>query len=301
MNASLALEQTASAHSDKTAYTFLDTSTTYGELNETVTCFAAGLQSLGLKKGDHITLLLGNSPHFIIALYGAMRAGLTVIPVNPVYTPNEISYILQKGDVKAVIMLDLLLPAVENMHESLLSVDHYIVCDSGDERAAGITASSFTIYSKMKTFSGILKSGYALQSPDIDEEDTAVILYTSGTTGKPKGAMLTHKNIYSNARDIADYLSITEKDTVITVLPMFHVFCLTVVLNAPIVSGAEMIILPAFSPKEVFKAAKEKKQLFLRAYRQCIIFYFNFQTLIRLIFHRFAFVFQEVLPCRSLF
>lgn len=259
MNASLALEQTASAHAGKTAYTFLHTSATYGELNETVTRFAAGLQSLGLQKGDHIALLLGNSPHFIIALYGAMRAGVTVIPVNPIYTPSEISYILQNGDVKAVVMLDLLLPAAENMHESLPSVEHYIVCESGDERAAGITVSSFTIYSKMKAFSEVLANGNVLQSPDIHEEDTAVILYTSGTTGKPKGAMLTHKNIYSNARDVADYLSITEKDTVITVLPMFHVFCLTVVLNAPIVSGAEMIILPAFSPKEVFKAAKEKK------------------------------------------
>ncbi|OES43951.1 fatty acid--CoA ligase family protein [Domibacillus iocasae] len=259
MNASLALEQTASAHAGKTAYTFLNTSATYGELNETVTRFAAGLQSLGLQKGDHIALLLGNSPHFIIALYGAMRAGVTVIPVNPVYTLNEISYILQNGDVKAVVMLDLLLPATENMHESLPSVEHYIVCESGDERAAGTTASSFTIYSKLKAFSELIANRDILQCPDIHEEDTAVILYTSGTTGQPKGAMLTHKNIYSNARDVADYLSITEKDTVITVLPMFHVFCLTVVLNAPIVSGAEMIILPAFSPKEVFKAAIEKK------------------------------------------
>ncbi|WP_046175400.1 fatty acid--CoA ligase family protein [Domibacillus indicus] len=259
MNISLALEEAASAYANKKAYTFLDTSATYGELNEAVTRFAAGLQSLGLQKGDHIALLLGNSPQFIVALYGALRAGLTSIPVNPVYTPDELRYILQKGDVKAVITMGSLIPVLENMHKDLPSISHYIVCESGDEQAKESLQASFFIYPKLKTFSELLSTTGNVLPSHIDEDDTAVILYTSGTTGKPKGAMLTHKNIYSNARDIADYLSITEQDRVITVLPMFHVFCLTVVLNAPIISGARMIILPAFSPKEVFKAAKEKK------------------------------------------
>lgn len=259
MNASLALEQTAIDYAEKTAYTFLETSATYGELNESVTRFAASLQSLGLQKGDHIALLLGNSPHFIVALYGAMRAGVTVIPVNPVYTPNEITYILKNGDVKAIVLLDLLVPLAESIQEHLPLLAHYIVCESGDERAASYHPIEETSYTKMKAFSKMVDIPQPFTAPDLHEEDTAVILYTSGTTGKPKGAMLTHKNIFSNARDIADYLAISSADRMITVLPMFHVFCLTVALNAPIVRGAEMVILPAFSPKEVFKAAKEKK------------------------------------------
>ncbi|OLN23817.1 long-chain fatty acid--CoA ligase [Domibacillus antri] len=259
MNAAKALEQTALKSADKTAYTFMGQSVTYRELNESVNRFAAGIQSAGMKKGDHMALLLGNSPQFIISLYGAMRAGVTVIPINPIYTPDEIGYILRNGDVKAVVLLDILLPALETLNEHLPSIDQYVVCESGDERAAGLAPANSSIYTKMKTFSYLLANDGAFQEPAMDEEETAVILYTSGTTGKPKGAMLTHKNVYSNARDIADYLDISEQDTVVTVLPMFHVFCLTVALNAPIVRGATMIILPRFSPKEVFDAVNAQK------------------------------------------
>ncbi|OMP67119.1 fatty acid--CoA ligase family protein [Domibacillus epiphyticus] len=278
MNAAKALEQTAATKADKMAYTFLGQSVTYRELNESVDRFAAGLQMAGMKKGDHIALLLGNSPHFIVSLYGALRAGLTVIPVNPIYTPDEISYILRNGDVKAVVLLDILLPAAEKLHAHLPSIEQYIVCESGDERAAGVEQSISSIYPKMKTFSYLLQNKSIFVEPEIEEDDTAVILYTSGTTGKPKGAMLTHKNIYSNARDIADYLDISEKDTVVTVLPMFHVFCLTVVLNAPIVKGATMVILPKFSPKEVFDAVKEHKATIFAGVPTMYNFLYQFES-----------------------
>lgn len=74
--------------------------------------------------------------------------------------------------------------------------------------------------------------------PEIDDEDTAAILYTSGTTGRPKGAMLTHQNLFSNANDTARYLTMNESDLVVAALPMFHVFCLTVCMNAPLMNGA---------------------------------------------------------------
>ncbi|WP_050182732.1 fatty acid--CoA ligase family protein [Domibacillus robiginosus] len=258
MNISLALEQIAAAHPDKNAYTFLQTSATYSDLNEAATRFAAGLQSLGFQKGDHVALLLGNSPQFIISLYGALRAGLTVIPINPAYTQSEWLYILKNGRARAVVMTNQLLPVMENVSADLSFVSHFIVCSPGGEPLIESNEAP-AIHIEMKPFSDLIACKNKLQWPNLEEEDTAVILYTSGTTGRSKGAMLTHKNIYSNARDVAQYLRITKADTVITVLPMFHVFCLTVMLNAPIVCGAEMIILPAFSPKEVFEAAKKHK------------------------------------------
>lgn len=258
MNVSWALEQIASERADKKAYTFLGTSVTYNELNETVTRFAAGLQSLGFQKGDHIALLLGNSPYFIVSLYGALRAGLTVIPINPAYTKNELLYILQNGDVKAVVIQESLISMMNSLQEELQSVGHVIVCreTKDDINERGLTK---LFKGKMKTFSVLVGYDAPFSPPKLYEDDTAVILYTSGTTGRPKGAMLSHGNIYSNARDIAVYLSMTETDRVITALPMFHVFCLTVMLNASVVQGAEMIILPAFSPREVCKAARENK------------------------------------------
>lgn len=233
-------------------------SSTYGELNGAVNKFASGLQDMGIQKGDHIALVLGNSPHFIIALYGAMRLGATIIPVNPIYTPDEIGYIVRNGDVKAIITLDILVPLMEKMHTALPEVEHYIICETGDERVKGVNPRTLSIYSKLKSFTQLVANGDVLfNGPELEEDDIAVILYTSGTTGKPKGAMLTHKNLYSNARDVGDYLKMNEEDRVVTTLPMFHVFCLTVVLNAPLISGATLLIVPKFSPKEIFDLANK--------------------------------------------
>ncbi|USK71070.1 fatty acid--CoA ligase family protein [Peribacillus asahii] len=257
MNLSEQLHKTAIENAQKPAYYFLDQSTSYGELDAAVTKFADGLHKLGVSKGDHVAMLLGNSPHFIIGMYGALRAGATVIPINPIYTPDEISYIVNNGDVKAVIALDLLIPMLEKIDSLLTTVEQYIICetDSSNEQSSN---SPVSIYSKMKSFAEVIAAGdLQFQGPVPDEEETALILYTSGTTGKPKGAMLTHKNLYSNARDVADYLKIGANDRVITTLPMFHVFSLTVTLNAPLISGGTLLIVPQFSPKEIFRLSQE--------------------------------------------
>jgi long-chain acyl-CoA synthetase len=257
MNLSLQLHETAKKCADKPAYYFMGESSTYAELNAAVSKFASGLEKLGVKQGDHIALLLGNSPHFIISLYGALRLGVTVIPINPIYTADEIGYILKNGDVKAVVALDVAIPLAEKMHTLLPLVENYIYCETG---AALDNLESLSIYSKLKSFTSILALGdLNFQGPELQDDDVAIILYTSGTTGKPKGAMLTHKNLYSNAKDSGDYLKINSDDRVITTLPMFHVFCLTVVLNAPLVCGATILIVPRFSPKEIFHIAKEYK------------------------------------------
>ncbi|WP_203364159.1 fatty acid--CoA ligase family protein [Bacillus sp. REN10] len=256
MNLSVALSKSAKAFKGKIAYHFLDQTATYEELNIAVNQFASGLNELGIQKGDHIALLLGNSPHFIISLYGALRAGVTVIPINPLYAPDEISYIVNNGDVKAVVLPDLLLPLAEKMNQYSPLVEQYIVCETKAERMQEIDFTS----NRMKAFSDLLSLGKRdYQGPELVDDDVAVILYTSGTTGKPKGAMLTHNNLYSNARDISGYLQVSQEDCFMTVLPMFHVFCLSVALNAPLISGATILIFPQFSPKEVFALAKQHK------------------------------------------
>ncbi|ANB58310.1 AMP-binding enzyme family protein [Anoxybacillus sp. B7M1] len=255
MNLSWRLAEVAKQLPQKKAYVFEGESCTYQELHERISRFASGLASMGVGKGDHIALLLGNSPYFIIGLYGALRTGATVIPVNPIYTPDEIGYILTNGDVKAVIGLDLLVPLFQKMEARLPNIEHVIVCDTPQGKDQPI---SFT--GKMKSFTDVLKAGVAdYQGPQLAEDDTAVILYTSGTTGKPKGAMLTHKNLYSNAQDTANYLKINESDRVIATLPMFHVFCLTVALNAPLMNGGTVLIVPKFSPAKIFQLAREEK------------------------------------------
>ncbi|KGX92630.1 long-chain fatty acid--CoA ligase [Pontibacillus halophilus JSM 076056 = DSM 19796] len=254
MNISDQLSKTASLHPTKPAYIFQDKETSYMELDMSVTKFASGLESLGLTKGDHIALVAGNSPHYIIGLYGALRLGLTVIPVNPIYTADELTYILNNADVKAVITMDLLMEKFDAMDAALTGVMHYIVGETGQQ---GMNVKG-EVRSKMKTFTDVVAASEdSFKRPELQKEDLAVILYTSGTTGKPKGAMLTHRNIFSNAKDVADYLQMQEEDRTIAALPMFHVFCLTVSLNAPLMNGGTVIIVPKFSPQEVFRIGRE--------------------------------------------
>ncbi|WP_027409009.1 fatty acid--CoA ligase family protein [Anoxybacillus tepidamans] len=256
MNLSSRLAEIAEQLPEKLAYVYEGERVTYGELDAAVTKFASGLCHMGIGKGDHVALLLGNSPYFVIGLYGALRAGATVIPINPIYTPDEIGYILNNGDVKAVIGFDLLVPLFIKMEAHLPKIEHIIVCETPQGKAQGISLAS----PKMKSFTEMLASGDVhFEAPALREDDTAVILYTSGTTGKPKGAMLTHKNLYSNAQDIANYLKINDSDRVIATLPMFHVFCLTVALNAPLMNGGTVLIIPKFSPAKIFEIAREEK------------------------------------------
>jgi long-chain acyl-CoA synthetase len=253
MNVVYQLSEVVKKYPDRPAYIFMDEETTYHQLEAKINKFTDSLLKLGIQKGDHIALILGNTPHFVIGMHSALKLGATVIPVNPLYTSDEIRYILENGDVKAIITLDLFLPQMQQLIQTLPTIQHVILCETQPQL-------SETQHEKMKSFTKLMMVGENIPyHTELDDEDVAVILYTSGTTGKPKGAMLTHKNIYSNARDVGGYLQYSNEDKVIAALPMFHVFCLTVSLNAPILRGATVIIMPKFSPKEVFRVTNKYK------------------------------------------
>ena len=260
MNLVSCVRQQAVEQPEKIAYHFMGKDTSYGEFEHTVGRFAQGLQDLGVQKGDHVAFLLGNTPHYLIALYATLRLGATAIPVNPIYTPDEISYILRNGDVKAVIALDALLPLVEIGVQAFPEVVTFVVCETTADVAEKIAALSEAAKAKTHLFSHIVASAAgSLEPVDIAQDDTAIILYTSGTTGNPKGAMLTHGNVYSNARDVSTYLGYRADDRIIATLPVFHVFALTVVVNAPLISGATVLLTPRFSPSEIFTLAREQQ------------------------------------------
>ncbi|MFJ5772033.1 fatty acid--CoA ligase family protein [Psychrobacillus sp. NPDC093180] len=254
------VQQIASMHPEKIAYHFMGKDTTYAEFDQTVERFAHGLRTLGIEKGDHVGFLLGNTPHFLIALYATMRIGATAVPINPIYTPDEISYIVKNSDAKVIIALDALLPLVERAANVFTTVENYIICETQADTVEKIASLSDSLKARVKTFSSLLSiSGAQVKAVEVSDDDTAIILYTSGTTGYPKGAMVTYNNIYSNARDVAEYLSINTDDRVIATLPVFHVFALTVVVNAPLLMGATILLVPRFNPQDVFTIAKEQK------------------------------------------
>ncbi|MEL4026081.1 fatty acid--CoA ligase family protein [Lysinibacillus endophyticus] len=260
MNLVERVRQTAIEQPGKVAYHFLGRDTSYGEFEQQVSLFASALQDLGVEKGDHVAILLGNSPHFLISLYATMRIGATAIPVNPMYTPDEISYIIKNGDVKLVIALDMLLPLVDLGVKAFPQVDKYIICETMPDIKEKLASLSDAAKDKVQLFSKLLSSTTTIVDPmPLNDEDVAIILYTSGTTGYPKGAMLTHRNLYSNARDVSEYLTINTDDRVIATLPVFHVFALTVVVNAPLLKGATVLLAPRFSPQEIYELAGSQK------------------------------------------
>ncbi len=190
MNITEQLAITARNNPGKTAYVFNDEETSYTELDRAVTKFASRLQQLGYKKGDHIALAVGNSPYYVIGLYGALRLGAVAVPINPQYTASELEYILKNGDVKGIITMDVLLEKFEAISGQLPGIEHYICCESG----ANSSFVDSPLHEKLYSFSKLVEEGsLGFEQPVIADGETAIVLYTSGTTGKPKGAMLTHK------------------------------------------------------------------------------------------------------------
>ncbi|MGE7767058.1 long-chain-fatty-acid--CoA ligase [Peribacillus sp. NPDC096540] len=239
------LRRSASNFPDKYAYIYKDKSVTYQELNQQIDQLAAGLFAQGVRKGDGVALILDNSPEFIIAYYGILRLGAFAVPINPMFTKGEISYILDNSQAKAVIAHASVESKLSELKEKSRDITCVIYVDGKNQEWAWERL--------MET------SNLDFESPFIDQDDLAVILYTSGTTGKPKGAMLSHRNLASNAESISTLVELHDEDRVVAVLPMFHVFCMTVSLNAPIACGATVIIIPRFSPLDVVRTIREKQ------------------------------------------
>ncbi|WCN39333.1 long-chain-fatty-acid--CoA ligase [Aneurinibacillus uraniidurans] len=233
----------------RVAYVYNGVETTYEELYEQVHHTASYLATAGIGSGDHVALLLSNSPEFVIAYYGILLSGAAVVPINPSYTAHELQFILHNSGARMAIAMSVLLPAFETMRPQLPELQTVVL--AGVEE----TSAPWTVpFHKM-----IAYTNSRWKAPVIDGEDRAVILYTSGTTGTPKGAILTHRNMASNADAISQYLGVYTKDTFVAVLPMFHVFCMTVCLNAPIANGAKILILPRFGPKQLIELIEERQ------------------------------------------
>ncbi|PEL13490.1 long-chain-fatty-acid--CoA ligase [Bacillus sp. AFS017336] len=222
------LSKSAEKFPNHLAITFENKNVTYGELLFQVECVASKLINDGIRKGDKVALILGNCPEFVTAYYGILRAGGVVVPVNPIFTKNEISYILSNSQVKAVIADFTMEEIIDALKVELKHIE--------------------MLYSVESLFETKSKAN---EYPLMMEEDLAVILYTSGTTGKPKGAMLSHRNLVSNAQSIVEMVDFKKNDRILAVLPMFHVFCLSICINAPIMCGGNIVIVQRFSPREV--------------------------------------------------
>ncbi len=248
LNLAQVVEDNARKYPDREAIVSGDTRLTYAQLNVMASQIAGGLAMLGIGHGDNVALTCPNVPYFQVAYYGILKAGATVVPLNILLAPPEIAYHLKDCNAKAYFCFEgnAALPVGEHGYLGFLESGtgaHFILM-TVDPLAAPPRDDTSTL--------SMLMSGQprTFETVATGPEDTAVILYTSGTTGRPKGAELTHSNLVLNAMVARDlYLPVVgEKNVALIALPLFHVFGMTVQMNAMMLLGGTQVLLPRFDP-----------------------------------------------------
>ena len=245
-NLATILTETTLAAPDAPAFRFGGSATTYRQLDEQSGRVAAGLRAQGLRPGEVVALQLPNVPPFLTAYFGALRAGLVVLPLNPLLMAPELEYHL--GDSAARLLI-----GFEGMHAEAakacetLGVPLYL---------AGVGPAGGSLPEGARPVSELF-GALSAESADIeprDPGDTAVLIYTSGTTGKPKGAELTHFQLYMNCTIAGQLFGYHSDDVTLAVLPFFHVFGLSSVINVAVRYGGCLSIVPRFTPAGVLDA-----------------------------------------------
>ena len=263
------------AHPDRTLVDFMGRKLSYQALYAEARRFAAGLQEAGIGRGDRIGLFLPNVPIYLSAYYGAMMAGATVVNFSPLYTVDELSHQVEDSGTRLLVTVDaaqLYDTAAEVLERS--SLQTLVVGE-----LAGMLPLLKGLGLKLFKRSAVAKPAYGQTGDkairnwrdmlprtepkrlDITPDEIALLQYTGGTTGRPKGAMLSHANLAANAQqvDAIDPFERTEPDIIMGALPLFHVFANTCVLNRSIVRGATIAMVPRFDAGDVLKTLKRAR------------------------------------------
>ncbi|CDQ17838.1 long-chain-fatty-acid--CoA ligase [Halobacillus karajensis] len=203
------LDRAVQLYGDKPAVIDDHHTLTYGELNERVNQLSRGLRSLGVEKGDKVAYLAPNSTEMLEGFYGAFQVGAVMTPLNTRLKPEDYRFILEHSESKVLFVDYTLLPLVEEVVDEVKNINHVIV--HGDASSNGYEA-------WLRKF-----SPHAFARESLEETDIASLLYTSGTTGNPKGVLLSHRSNYLHALSSMHHLKVSDQDTLLHVLPMFHV------------------------------------------------------------------------------
>jgi long-chain acyl-CoA synthetase len=240
------LAETAARMPEKAAIIFRDQRTTYHEFDRRANQVANGLNALGIQPGDRVGLYLHNIPLFMEAYYGILRAGAAVVPMNPLYKAQEVEYILRDCGATAILTFGPFAP-VAIQAASAAGVPHVVVAAPDEIAGAQAWATVF---------------GEAPETPPsvpVSADDVAVLPYTSGTTGRPKGAMLTHGNLLANCEQCSQVERIkpSTEDVVWIALPLFHIYAMNVGMNLGVMHGATLALIERFEPVSSLQAIQQ--------------------------------------------
>ena len=238
MNIAQNLERAARHFADRPAIVFGTQTLTYAHLQEAVDRTAHGLVASGVAVGDRVALFLPNIPEFVITYLATHKVGAVVVSVNTMLVTEELRYVLADSGARIIVTTAALLPEVAPLLGSALTPAQVIICDG--------EAEGHPILQRL----GAGRQG-VFRALDLDRDTPAVILYTSGTTGRQKGAVLSHGNVTSNMHATRHALRIDPVDRLLLFLPLFHCFGQNFIMNTALASGAAIILHRRFMPEEV--------------------------------------------------
>jgi long-chain acyl-CoA synthetase len=244
MNIANNLEKTVKFVPHKTAIIFEDLSISYSQLDQKVNQLASGLERIGIKKGDRLALFMPNIPEFIIIYFAAQKLGAIVVALNVLLVKNEVQYILNDCGARIIFAGK---DQVEQVPMDEVESLEQLILVEGEEN-------------DVRHLNRILdQSVHTFKALDMEADDPAAILYTSGTTGFPKGATLTHLNVLSNINSTIYHTGIKERDILHLFLPLFHCFGQNFIMNSSVKKGATLVMHKRFEPGPVIEAIKKHK------------------------------------------
>lgn len=265
------LEQSMAQYSDRVAYINMDCQMSYSQLDKMTRNFAAYLQSIGLQKGDAVAVMMPNLLQYPVALFGILRAGMTVVNVNPLYTPRELKHQLSDSNAKAIVILDNFAHTLEKVIADV-NLEKVVVTSIGDllDAPKRWIVNAVVKYVKKMVPSYHLKNTIAMRKalnigqqasysrPQLSGDDLAFLQYTGGTTGLAKGGMLSHRNMVANLEQVSAVFNPLVNDgeeTIITALPLYHIFALTVNCLTFIKHGGSNVLIT--NPRDMPAFVKE--------------------------------------------
>jgi long-chain acyl-CoA synthetase len=250
------LQSSVRKYSARVALFYYGKEMTYGELGALVEQFAAALEESGIRKGDRVAIMLPNCPQYVIAYYGIVRLGAIVVQISTMSVEREIQFFMTDAGATAMVTFAKAYPRVKN--SGVMSQLKRLILVELDDEAEALAPPAIR-------FDEFLASSATKSLPDagmIDPyEDVAVLQYTGGTTGRPKGVMLTHANVTANAYQCMDRVGASPSshtiERILTVLPLFHVYGMCICLNMGILLGGTLILLPRFHLEEALQTIRD--------------------------------------------
>jgi long-chain acyl-CoA synthetase len=268
------IDDAAAACVDRVCATFFGRHFSYGRMKEDTDRFAVGLRGLGVRRGDRLALILPNSPQFIIAYFGALKAGAVVVPLNPLYTEHELAAQLVDSGATTAITIPLFLHKVAGLlgKTPLANVIYTRLADYmplplslaqvAIERRLVAKARTRGVIDWRQLLARSAPVGF-MPAP-VDPGDMAVLIYSGGTTGTAKGIMLSHTACLANAHQVCawGHFDPARPGRMLAVLPLFHGFGMSVTMNGPMLAAGEIVLVPRFKARDVLKVIQKQRPTF---------------------------------------